>query len=1002
MSARCLILFFLFVFAGGSHGVNRDLPIKQLNHEKWTLKDDGPGEVGAISQTKDGYLWVGSGYSLFRFDGLEFKRFSSSEGLQVPTVSTLFAMDDGGLWVGHRLGGATFIKRNTAIQYSPSQNGFPDGVVYGFDVDHSGTVWVATHEGVARFDGKEWERVDGSLGFPKGSARSLLVDRRGVLWVASNDELYTLKPGSQQFEVLDAKLGWVVDMEQGPDGLIWVADRAGGDIRSFNENGDEGPVVNHLASTLLFDRTGALWVGTQGRGVFRLDGDELSQKSNVEYTNNTMTQEDGLSGDIVSVVFEDTEGNIWIGGNAGLDRFSFTFAVQSLFPVVMNNVALAASNDGSVWAGSSNFPMMRAMPGKVEVRGTPGIITSAFTDASGQIWMAGPSGLWRRNAGILERVAELPVKDPPEAAVRAMAKDSQGRFWLSINRIGLFSLVDGNWKLSPAVSDQPRQIMPVIATTGPDGFAWFGYRDGLLVKRETERLVSWHHEDGVTIGNVTSIAFRDEQVWLGGQYGIAFSEGNRFRQLPVTDEGLLEGIHALIWDRKGNLWAHSSAGVLRIKISDLDAFFNQTLESVPVQWFSGIPKLPNDPYRIHPLPSAIGDHFGRLWFTTTEGVFQIDPGNLEESSAIPKLLITDMLADDQMIDIDAADIEISSGVRRLEIVYAGLLFSAPRSLQFQHRLVGYDNTWTEVGRQGHAIYTGLGPGDYRFEVRTVNRLGGSFSETSFLEFSVQPLFYQTPLFLALCGLGVMAIVWKLYAMRVRFLESNLRARLEERNKERERIARELHDTLLQAFQGLQLQFHAVANQIDKTSSLHSRMERALDRADEALVDARDRVSLLRSRKVMHKDLEQDLINFAQSLEGKDLGKFIIKFKGTKVPLNALIQDELHWIAREAMLNAHKHSSASRIHVLVAYGLNFVLLRIKDNGEGCPEMCDNQNEGHWGIRGMRERAERISAVLELATSKHGTEVSVKVSGGEIYRPDVFKIPPLLRSFVYRRR
>ena len=1002
MSAKCLIVFCLFFFVGESHGVNHDLPIEQLNHEKWTLKDGGPGEVGAISQTKDGYLWVGSGYSLFRFDGLKFERFASSEGLQVPTVSTLFAMDDGRLWVGHRLGGATLIDKNAALQYSPSPNGFPVGVVYKFDVDHSGAVWVATHEGLARFDGKEWERIDGSWGFPRGSARSLLVDRQGVLWVASKDQIYTLKPGSQRFEVLDAEVGWVVDMDQGPDDLIWVTERAGGKIRSFDAGGEEGPILNHSASAILFDKTGTLWIGTEGNGLIRLVGDELSQKSNIQFTNNTMTEKDGLSGDVVSKVFEDIEGNVWVGSNVGLDRFKFTFAVQSLFPAGMYNVALAASGDGSVWAGSSNFPVMRTMSGNIEVKGWPGTITSAFSDASGEIWMSGPNGLWRSSAGVLERIADLPVEVPAEVAVRTMTKDSQGRLWLSINRVGLFSLVDGNWKLSTAVSDQPRQIMPVIATTGPDGFAWFGYRDGLLVKREDKRLVSWRAEDGLTIGNVTSIAFRDEQVWLGGQHGIAFSEGDRFRKLPVIDNGLLQGVHALLWDREDNLWAHSFAGVLRIKGSDLDAYLNRTLESVPIQWLSDIPRLPNAPHRIHPLPTAVGDHVGRLWFTTTEGVFQVDPTKVEESSATPKLVIESLLAGNQKVDIDATDIEIAPGVGRLEIVYAGLLFSAPRSLHFQHRLVGYDRTWTNVGTQGHAIYTGLGPGQYRFEVQTVNRFGGTSADTAFLEFSIRPFFHQTPVFWALSGLGVIVIAWYLYAMRLRFLESNLRARLEERNKERERIARELHDTLLQAFQGLQLQFHAIANKIDKTSSLYARMERALDRADEALVDARDRVSVLRSGKIIHKDLEQNLVNFAQSLEGEDQVRFIVKVKGTKLPLNSLVQDELHWIAREAMLNAYEHSSASRIEVLLAYGLNFVLLRIKDNGNGFSGMCDKENDGHWGIRGMRERAERISATLELDTSDHGTEVRVKLSGEKIYRPDVFRIPRLLRSFVYRRR
>lgn len=1003
MSQRFVIAFLLLcLFAGKSFGNNPDVSIKQLNHEKWTLKDSGPGEIGPVSQTKDGYLWVGSGYSLYRFDGLEFEKFENAQGLQIPTVSTLLATEEGGLWVGHRSGGATYIKGNIAKQYLPSHDGLPVGVVYGFAVDPSGSVWVATHEGLGRFDGEKWERIDGTLGFPRGSARSLLVDDRGVLWVASEARLYSLKPDSREFEEHEAELGWVIDMVQGPEGRIWIAERSSGRVRSFDASGRIGPILNYSASSLLFDRKGALWGGTQGSGLFRFDADDFSHRPTPQTTKDRMRRQDGLSGNVISEIFEDIEGNIWVGSNRGLDRFKSTVAVQSRFPAGMYNVALAASKNGEVWAGSSNYPVLQLTSGKLEKKETPGVITAAISDTAGQIWMAGPGGIWRSDAGNLKRVSDLPVEVPAEAAVRAMARDAQGQLWVSINRVGLFSLSNNQWKLSPAVSDLPRQTMPVIAATGPDGYAWFGYRDGLLAKRQGNRFITWRQEEGVTIGNVTALAFNDDRVWLGGQRGLAFSEGNRFRHLQVDDNGLLDGVHALFWDHEGDLWAHSFAGVIRIKGTDLAAFIDQAVDRVPIQWFSDIPKMPNAPYRIHPLPTAIRDPSGRLWFTSTEGVFWINPSRLQDESVTPKLLIKHILADNTVIEVDTANVEVPPGISRLDIVYAGLLLGAPQSLQFQHRLIGYDNTWRNVGMQGHSIYTGLGPGKYRFEVRTVSQYRGASSGATSLEFTVKPFFYQTWLFLGLCGLASVALVWGVYVLRFRFLESNLRSRLEERHKERERIARELHDTLLQAFQGLQLQFHAIANQLEKTSPLHGQMERALDRADEALVDARDRVNDLRAAKIMQKDLENDLISYAKCLEGENQTKFNVKTTGTKMPLDSLVLDELYWIAREAMLNAHQHASASRVDVLVEYGMDGLSLRIRDNGAGLPPSYRKQNGLHWGIRGMRERAQRIGADFELESTERGTQVIVRLAGGKSYRQDVSRVPRLFRLFVYRRR
>lgn len=975
------------------------LSLEQFNHTKWTVREQGPGQIGAIAQTSDGYLWLGANYSLYRFDGVEFERFVSSDGDAVATVSQLLASPDGSLWIGKRFGGVSVLRDGQLVDYPPGQD-LPEGAVYALAVDHDGAVWAAANAGLARFNGQRWEIVDTGWNFPEESARSVFVDRDGTTWAASDDRLFYLPKGEHRFIDTGESIGWVTDIVQSPDGAIWISQMYPGAVRQVATGKTPAEISLDVApSGLLFDSDGMLWIGTHGGGLVRVStpGTELSTEPE-----DRLRQEDGLSSDVVGLLFEDREGIVWAGTSTGLDRFKYASAVPACISSGAYNVALAATPDGAIWAGSSNQPVTRLLNGQARTAAPALPVTAAATDQAGTVWMGGPGGIWRSRGEELLHVTYLPVEDPAEAAVRALTMDRSGTLWVSINRSGLFTWKEGAWTQPPPVSDASLQQMPVVAATDEQGRAWFGYRDNLLVRREGESIRIWDGKDGLKVGHVTALFHSERGVWLGGNEGLGLLSGEGFIPIESETPSLLRGIHAVIEVANGDLWLHSAAAVIMVPATELQRALAENGYKVRLRSFERIDRLPDDPFRIHPLPTAISSADGRLWFASASGVMWLDPANLHDSQTLPTVAIKRVAVDTEPLVIGQGESVLPPRPGHLVIDYAGLHFAAPEALRYRYRLTGYDNRWQDVGGQRRAIYTGLGPGSYRFEVEAITGQGLPSVQPASLAFRIPPVIYNSPLFKMFYVMIGAGLLWSLYILRLRYLESNLRARLEERHRERERIARELHDTLLQGFQGLVLQFQAIAEKLDRTAPLRIQMERALDRADEALAEGRDRVRNLRDGS--NKDLMGRLTDVAQSLVPGDASPLKLVLKGTAMPLNPIVHDEIYWIAREAIINASKHAQASEIRVIVTFGTAAFQLKVRDNGAGL-ELRDGKEDpaGHWGLRGMQERADWIGGSIKIASEKDkGTEVRLQVPGDRAYRSDVRQIPRWLRPIIYGRR
>ncbi|MNR79908.1 Signal transduction histidine-protein kinase/phosphatase DegS [compost metagenome] len=984
--ALCLLLMSASVLASSIPS------LEHLEHRRWLAADGGPSQIGAIAQTHNGYLWLGTNDSLYRFDGTRFVRYEAPDGKTLGIVSSLLA-DGDNLWIGLRAGGVALMHADGLRRFEPDAY-LPGGVIYSLARDRNGDIWAAADDGLARFDGKAWTHISQDWQFPGRKARAVFVARDGVIWAANEMRLFYLPEGAHTFIDSGLTTDGVSNITQAADGAIWLAERYSGKLRRVVRVA--GKLITSSSSTssasnLLFDRSGALWIGTLGRGL-----KYVATPSDIIAvgTRDRFTSKDGLSSDYVWPMLEDRDGNVWVGTNAGLDRFRPRTLMHSDFPSDALNYALVAGVDGSIWAGSSNRPALRMKGDNVFTLAMPAPVTSAMRDGKGHIWMAGPNGIWRSEGERLIFAASLPTGAPSDSSVRAMVQDSAGDLWVAINRFGLYKLHAGVWSLTPAPSNAPSQLMPVTAAADPQGRLWFGYRDNLLVMRDGEKEKRWGKGEGLNIGHITALAPQATRTWIGGQHGLGFIQDQRFHALQTPGNGLFDNIYAiLVVPRKNgeDVWLHTKAGIFELTSIELERALADPAYPIRYRSYNLMGGLANDPYQVLALPTAVRSDDGLLWFSTSNGVMWVDPQRPRQDDAVPEVTIESVSVDGAFLAGTAPTV-LASHAQRIVIDYAALSLSAPESLSFRYRLDGYDQSWHDAGRQSEAIYTALAAGEYQFRVLAYNKDGLPSSKEAVFAFTIPPVFYKRPLFLFIAGIAIFALLWFFYRINARRAAENMRTRLEERHAERERIARELHDTLLQSVYGLILRFQAVAQSIPADHAARIGLEKALDRADEVLIEGRDRVRDLRNDDVMNGDLADCVRALGVSLAYEGSASFHLSVSGKPLPLKTAVRDEMYRIAYEALNNAYRHARAQQVNVKIEYSFRALRMIISDDGVGIDPAYINVKgrPDHWGLRGMHERARKIGADLTINSSSaadkqtRGTEIRLSLSARLAYR------------------
>jgi signal transduction histidine kinase len=490
---------------------------------------------------------------------------------------------------------------------------------------------------------------------------------------------------------------------------------------------------------------------------------------------------------------------------------------------------------------------------------------------------------------------------------------------------------------------------------------------------------------------VTAIAHHGERTWIGGQRGVGYIDKDQFHTLRLPDNGLFNNIYAIlpvpVRDGQGeDLWIHSKSGIFQLTVAELRRAAADKTHQIRYRSYDLMGGLANDPYQVLPLPTAVRTTDGRLWFSTSGGVAWIDPEQPHSEIAGPTVIIESVNVDGARIST-AAPATLHADARRIVLDYTALSLSAPERLNFSYRLDGYDKAWQDAGRQRQAVYTGLGAGSYTFRVLAHNKDGLPSTKEATFSFQVPLPFYRQPLFIALAAVFLSGSLWMVYRINIRRAQERMRERLEERHSERERIARELHDTLLQGVNGLILRFQAAADSLPAGDPARASLEQTLDRADQVLIEGRDRVRNLRSAQIDVSDLCDALRSLGAERAQYGNTAFTVAIAGSPATLRWVVRDEAYRIAHEAIVNAFAHAGAKRIDVLIEYAAHKFQLKISDDGcgIGAAYLTSEGRPDHWGLRGMHERAKKIGALLRVRSdASHGTEIALSVPARLAYR------------------
>ena len=997
-----VLAWMLLAWSPCAFGLDPALDISQYAHTSWKIRDGFiKGRIYSIAQTPDGYLWLGTEFGLYRFDGVRNILWQPPADQHLPSsvIFKLLVARDGTLWIGTDKGLASW-NGNTVTQY-PELAGF----VFALLEDQGGSIWAGTYWGssptakLCTINGGSTQCYGEDGTFGRGVV-DLYEDKTGNLLVQTRDGLWRWNPGPPEFIPMTSELGAREKFAEDFDGALLIV--ADGRIRRLvNGKIEEYPLptsVRQLRPNKVFrDRDGALWVGTGTGGLVHVHMGRTD----------VFSATDGLSGDQVDALFEDREGNVWIVTLNGLDRFR-EFAV-STFTVKqgLSNasvLSVLAARDGSVLL-STNVGLNRWNNGQFSIYGMStgraeqniNAPSSLYQDARGRIWVVTP-----RQFGYLENDGFISLSGIAGGTARSIVEDTGGSLWVANENLGLFHL-----RGSEVVQQIPwdklghRDFATALALDPLNGGLWIGFfQGGIAFLMDGKIQASYGVADGLGEGRVNDLRIdHDGTLWAATESGLSRLKNNRLATLGSRNGLRCNTIHCLIEDDDRSFWLYMTCGLIRIARAELDAWTTavdqdkDSARTIQATVFDISDGVRTAAYPVGFSPQVAKSTDGKLWFPGLDGVALVDPRHFRFNTLPPPVHIESFIADrktyDAISDLNG-NLRLPPLIRDLEIDYTALSLVAPEKVMFRYKLEPRDRDWQDVGTRRRAFYTDLAPGNYRFRVMACNNSGVWNEAGTFLDFSIDPAYYQTTWFRLSCVAGFVLLLGVLYQLRVRQVARKFNVRMEERIGERTRIARDFHDTLLQSFQGVLLKFQAVTYVPGLPNEAQKKLESAMDQAEQAITEGRDAVQGLRSSTVVTNELAQAISAVGEELAAEQTGPnspdFRLIVEGTSKDLAPLVRDEVYRIACEALQNAFRHSQAGRIEVEILYERRQLRLRVRDNGKGIEQKVVDAGgrTGHYGLGGMRERADLVGGDLEIWSERHsGTEVELTIPGSVAY-------------------
>src|SRR5712692_5692752 len=971
-AAACWVLLAL-----QSEASNPNKPLTEYTHTVWTHKDGLPSAfIYSIAQTQDGYLWLATTDGLVRFDGVRFVHWRPKTGYKalLGVVRTLCAVRDGSLWVGTASGLVGHIRGDDLTTSSAGAQ------VEAMLEDRDGTLWATTEDHVLRFRAATQEQIATAISLPGPFLSGPLQDKSGSIWFSTDNGVLRLNPR-------DPQVGFVKITK----GKFWLSEDTRGTIWLTGPDGSTRPVIEGQmfsgagtiksldVHTVLRDSEGNTWIGTLGQGLARLraDSDDVQKMER-------FSQLDALSAEFVWCLLEDREHNIWVGTQSGLNRFrdEKVATLTRREGLASDSVAaLAAGPEGTVWASTSvGTNRIDAEHRDLFLKGDTAM--GLLMDPENILWAGTNRGVVRMENGkwsSLSLAKGIQLQD-----VTVIAQDHEKGVWLFDLHKGLFRWLNGH---VTDFSNEPLLKGKLILAARGDskGRVWFGLNRGGVVVFDAGHFHSYSESDGLPGGVIDAVYVDDEgTVWIGGERGLSRLEGQKFTTWNNANGLPEDRVLWILSDSVRRIWVGYVTGVARVTRSELDWAERDPSHAVAYRFLDDGDGLKGNPDR-GSQSAAVRASDGKLWLKTSEGVAIVDPQDLTRNLVIPPVQVQHLVADGAVLDV-AQQVRLRPLTREVQIDYTALSLAEPRKVRFRYKLEGFDPDWRDAGTRRQAFYTNLRPRAYRFRVLACNNDGIWNESGATLDFDLLPAFYQTRWFPLLCGLALIILAWGAYRLRVWQVTTQLRERFEERLSERTRIAQELHDSLIQDVMGISLQIEVTDELLPADFPAKQSLARALGLCKSALEAGRRALNDLRSAPLNSADLVKSFSQLANESAGKGGTKIDVIVEGRERPLNATVGNDVLQVGGQAIANALQHANARNIHVLLSYGDQHLRIRVQDNGSGINEEILNLGRpAHYGIVGMKERAERLGGSISIRSRVgEGTEVDLSVPAQLLYR------------------
>lgn len=968
---RSVALAIVFASLGLQAASQPSLP-EGYTRRVWQTQDGLPeNTVQAFAQTPDHYLWIGTSGGLVRFDGASFVVFDrdNTAAMRENSVFCLAAARDGSLWAGTDGAGLLRYQNGTFRSYRAAQ-GLTNDFIRAVHQTRDGTLWVGTDDGLFRLNGDRLVRVDGAGRIPALAVHAIREDSAGNLWVGGSIIISIRGESAREYHLEGyGSATRVKSISETSDGTIWAGTVSGLQrLTPALRDGGRFERVAEIASTvraLQVDRSGDLWIGTIGDGLLRFSAGRFTR----------IAAPDNPPSGTVLAIFEDNEQNVWAGMQTGLLRLSR--AAMSTFPLPDT----ANADFGTVYA-----------------------------DPDGSLWVAG-THLFRINAR--RDHSELVPSPPPEVRVRSVFRDRTGALWIGTEGDGVYRTRGGErvqyTKRTGLVNDFIRAFLE-----GRDGSVWIGTDEGVTRWRDGV-LTNYLEPQGLAYFSVRTLAEdHTGDIWIGTERGVSHWHNGRFLQDEVTARLRQEKIWAIHEDPDGGLWFGTrGAGLFRWREGKMTEFgtaqglgapsIYQILEdSRGTFWMSGpnailavsredLDRLAAHP-KFHPAVTLYGlsdgveatqiyggvapagclAANGEIWFPSNRGPVRITPTETR-SESLPKVTIEEAILDGRVTPVSGR-IVAPPGEGKLQIVYSAIRLRSQERIRFRYMLENYDPTWTEAQRRREAFYN-LPPGKYRFRVQAFEmNMPESATEAS-VEIEWRPHFYRTAWFLALAAALVVTAGLAAYRIRLRQVHSRFRAVLEERN----RVAREMHDTVIQGCASVSALLEAVSAGSGESGLKNELLDCARTQVRATVDEARRAVWNLRLGGTAPPDIAPLLDKMAQQASHASRVPVRFETSGKPVLLDPAVEHDILMVAREAVYNAVQHARPTEVKIQVHFDQNRIRLRVIDDGCGFNPL-EKFDEGgvHFGLVGMRERTARLGGHFDIRSAPGtGTELLVEV-------------------------